>query len=435
MPTRKTPWIAAAGLLLLAGCFGIVRLLALPVGDVSVPPEMGLRGPLIVEFGHPLPPQAADDLALQPQTAGRWQIEGSQALFWPQSSLAVGQQFRVEIRAGLTTGDHRRLLRNLSFEVVVRQPQLAYLGGVSQSAEVWLARADGSGAVPLTATGGQALDFAPAPDGSRLVAVVQNEAGGSDLYLVERDGSDQRRLLACGTVHCQQPAWHPDGRQLIYTRVSVNTTPKLHTLNLAGQDESTGYSGWLPSWSPDGGWLVYYQRETREIHLVNLSSGEDWRLKDAEEAPGAWSEDGKFFYYLGLDGTGDGPFTIIYAVDLENRLVRPALATGSLATEYSLPRPSPAGDELLVGYRPAGTLTSKQLAIYSLQGEQVQPVTDEQLFTHASYAWSPDGTLIAYQRFQAGSADDSLPEVVVWRRADGLRLLIARDAALPAWLP
>jgi Tol biopolymer transport system component len=51
-----------------------------------------------------------------------------------------------------------------------------------------------------------------------------------------------------------------------------------------------------------------------------------------------------------------------------------------------------------------------------------------------SIAWSPDGTQLAYLRFQLMKAD-ARPEVWLLSIAGGEPKKIADNATLPAWLP
>lgn len=434
MTRKQWIWIAG-GALLLAGLLGFYRLWVLPAAQIVPPVEIGLRGPLVVELGTPVDVEMAQPyLEISPATPGRWTAEGTHISFWPVETLQAGEKLVLTARAGLQTGDGRRLLRDVVFSIVVRSPAIAYLGKVSTGAELWLAEANGSGNFQLTDTGGQVLGFAASWDGNQLAYVVHNDQNGSDIFLVQRDGSGAHLLIACGVDRCQDPAWKPDGSRILFTRTGSDGISHLRTLTLAGVDEDTGYQGLLPSWSPDGKTLAFYDPSLASIHLVDVASGLSWLLASAEENNGAWSADGTHFIYLGLAGSQATPYSVVYEAEIATQLIRPLLMDQIQWTEYSLPQPSPLGAELLVAQRPAGTFITKQLVICASQGEILQTVTDDVLFAHGSYSWSPDGSSVLYQRWETGSSDH-LPEVLAWRRSDGQRVLLAQDAALPAWVP
>ena len=63
----------------------------------------------------------------------------------------------------------------------------------------------------------EVIDYAPAPDGERIVYATQ---AGSDtaLRLVEPDGGGDRLLLECPAAECAAPVWSLDGLRLLFER-------------------------------------------------------------------------------------------------------------------------------------------------------------------------------------------------------------------------
>lgn len=118
------------------------------------------------------------------------------------------------------------------------------------------------------------------PDGQQIAYVRTNAVGARDLWLMDADGTDRRRLTRDGLVASGSPAWSPDGSQIAYggTCVPTSDDPELclgyedePVLNIVGSllpasrsstlvvDEggSGPMSGPLTvssrvSWSPDG---------------------------------------------------------------------------------------------------------------------------------------------------------------------------------------
>jgi Tol biopolymer transport system component len=67
-------------------------------------------------------------------------------------------------------------------------------------------------------------------------------------------------------------------------------------------------------------------------------------------------------------------------------------------------------------------------------GSQAHPLATDPEAHLGSIAWSPDGTELAYLRFQLMQAD-ARPEVWLMSMDGGKPTKLADNATLPAWLP
>jgi Tol biopolymer transport system component len=106
------------------------------------------------------------------------------------------------------------------------------------------------------------------PDGSRAAFIVNNIEPDGDskweykyvnqLYIVPTDGSAQPRQLT--REPASQPAWSPDGKQLVFVR-AVEGKSQLFLLPLDGgeavQLTRFRYGAANPKWSPDGKLLLF----------------------------------------------------------------------------------------------------------------------------------------------------------------------------------
>ena len=85
-----------------------------------------------------------------------------------------------------------------------------------------------------------------------------------DLWLMNPDGSGAEQLTVTGD--CSDPAWSPDGKQLVYVRRNEFADAQLWTLDVATlkatqfTQEPSEYSS--PRWSPDGSWLACLALDT-----------------------------------------------------------------------------------------------------------------------------------------------------------------------------
>lgn len=108
-------------------------------------------------------------------------------------------------------------------------------------AEIWVMRADGSGATRLTRN--DVLDDGPAwsPDGGRITFARTVEGGpngdlGADLWIMNPDGSNQTQLTTI-TGFVKQPQWSPNGRRILFARITPSTpTSDLFTIKSDGRD-------------------------------------------------------------------------------------------------------------------------------------------------------------------------------------------------------
>jgi Tol biopolymer transport system component len=133
----------------------------------------------------------------------------------------------------------------------------------STTVDIWKLRPDGSGAVNLTG-GGAANNGFPhfSPDGRQIV-FRSGRDGNHELYLMNADGSNPRRLTHHAATDTM-PAFSPDGKQVAFTS-NREGNHELYLLDLEGEGKpgelrrlthSPGFDT-HPVFSPDGRWLVF----------------------------------------------------------------------------------------------------------------------------------------------------------------------------------
>ena len=145
--------------------------------------------------------------------------------------------------------------------------------------------------------GGQA-----SPDGQYVAATLE-EAGNSNLYLLDSNGRPIRRLTSNPGIEVS-PSWSPDGRQLVFVS-DRSGSPQIYIIDLnGGQPRRLTYSGsynTAPAWSPKGDKIAYTGRVGRRfaIFTIAVAGGEPRQLTadshDSEDP--AWSPDGRFLVF------------------------------------------------------------------------------------------------------------------------------------------
>jgi Tol biopolymer transport system component len=167
-----------------------------------------------------------------------------------------------------------------SFVAAARSLQFAAAGRalVYQSAcyeppaNLYLAAADGSGLHRLTRTRVQQTAPAWSPDGKQI-AFVQADGTGlsckgcpSTLWVMDSDGTHARALTSAPLSESTwdtSPSWSPDGRDIVYSHSTVDSSGKLFVVPAAGgAPRGLDLAGGSPAWGP-----------TRIAYLGGLEQG------------------------------------------------------------------------------------------------------------------------------------------------------------------
>lgn len=169
--------------------------------------------------------------------------------------------------------------------------------------QVYAMDADGANLRRLTDYPGNDLSPAWSPDGSRIAFSGKRPGAERDgIYLMSADGSGLHRLGG-GAEWDTKPAWSPDGRSLAVVRIA---SPRAGTysgypvdvIDLATGDRRplTADDAWVRkvAWSPDGTWLAFSGVSTGfqdDIFVLDLKTGAQHALvfSSREETEPAWT--------------------------------------------------------------------------------------------------------------------------------------------------
>lgn len=187
------------------------------------------------------------------------------------------------------------------------------------SANLYVVDADGSNLRRLTDHPG--FDYTPdwSPDG-KTIAFLSDRDGFRELYAMDADGSNVRRLTfqeeASGRICC--PDWSPDGRKLAFGSFRAPTM-MTQVLDLE-TGEATVLSNWAgqPRWSPDGEWIAYWG-PGRQVHVMR-PDGSDARQVTAVDGMAnyaVWSPDGTRLVFNRMPGEGDFDGTELYIINVD----------------------------------------------------------------------------------------------------------------------
>nr|WP_230681296.1 LpqB family beta-propeller domain-containing protein [Paracidovorax cattleyae] len=139
------------------------------------------------------------------------------------------------------------------------------------------------------------------PDG-RTLAVTLSRDGSSQLYTIDANGGEPRRLMQSSGIDTE-PTYSSDGRS-IYFVSDRGGAPQIYRVPATGGSAErvtfTGAYNISPSISPDGKWLAYISRVggAFKLHVMDLTSGSVTSITDttADESP-SFAPNGKLIVY------------------------------------------------------------------------------------------------------------------------------------------
>jgi TolB protein len=144
----------------------------------------------------------------------------------------------------------------------------------------------------------------------KKITYTQESAGTpSQLWIVDRDGSNKTRLGTSQNVGIGKD-WCPLGLRVIYSAKDLDETDDLWLIDFYGTNQTrltnTSYNEWNPSFSPNGKWIVYVSDEggSPDIWLRDIEGNYRSRLTNntarIDSIP-RWSPDGSKIVFTGYN--------------------------------------------------------------------------------------------------------------------------------------
>jgi len=225
------------------------------------------------------------------------------------------------------------------------------------------------------------------PDGHKIVYV-----SGNDLWVVNSDGSDSRRLLTVNGVP-SKPRWSPDGKHLRFTL-------------------------WAPQAEGEAIWEVGADGSNLHQFLPGWNN-------PANEWCGVWTADGKYFVFQATHENEYGLWAIREETGLLHKGTYQPVLLASGPVNFDSPAPSRDGKRIFA----VGTQTRGELMRYDAKSRQFVPYLGG--ISASDVALSKDGEWACYVAY---------PEGTLWRsKLDGsqkLQLTVPPMLVImPRWSP
>ena len=190
---------------------------------------------------------------------------------------------------------------------------------------IWTMNPDGTGRINVTA-GSRSNDATPdwSPDASQIAFVSDRDDPTFEIYVMNADGGDVRRLTTNAASN-GQPMWSPDGKELLF-RSDLAGKIDLYVMNADGSNlrQLTDERGtdWFASWSPDGGTIAFASTRSgaQALYLMPADGGEPEQITpdDLEANDPDFSPDGKKLVFVN-NFCADCPESDVFVIDLESR--------------------------------------------------------------------------------------------------------------------
>ncbi len=446
--------LACAGLLAAAIAVVSADMRVVQVWPAEDEQQAAITAPIRVVFSREADAASLEARArIEPEVDGSWLVEGDEALFVADRALEPGASYTVTLEAGIRSQSDRQLAREFGWRFRTREPQLLYLGWPEPGADgrqLFVAAFEDAPR-QLTDHPQGVWDYAVHPQGVGIVYSVLREDGGADLWRMDRDGSEQRLLLACPEAACLDPAWAPDGETLAYERRDIwagapNLDPNAGRIWLLDLEEGEDlplfdYEVALhsPQWAPAGRRLAYTSPTLPGVEVYDLDTGELQQFANEWGASPAWAPDG---------GSLVLPELMLAGEELVVRLVRIDLADEHLSdisgdddfVKDTTPAWSPGGGWIALGRQfldDERWTPGRQIWLTRPDASEAYGLPAEAMADRYAFAWRPDGGALAYARTDLSQGPQVVPEVSVWifDFALGQARAVSDEAVLPKWLP
>ena len=279
----------------------------------------------------------------------------------------------------------------------------------------------------------------PGMAASRIAFSRRTEDGNQDIYVIDSDGENFRRLTSYDDL-TMSPAWSPDGRRIAFASRKGTGLPRIHQLNLETGEEKVIEPNRegdhiTPSYTPNGRELAFavtggnrsgifrYDVE-RDCCLTQISGGR-W-----DDLSPSFSPDGsRVAFNSNRLGTDHPQIYVMPSGGGEADLISPYIH--GQEGYYTSPEWAPMGDHVVFHGR-VSRRGSYQILVaeVSAQGRRLRQLTWEG--NNEDPSWAPDGRHIVF----VGRRDWGTGLMVVDAATGTYRMLLRGiDVRVPDWSP
>lgn len=261
--------------------------------------------------------------------------------------------------------------------------------------DFYLANADGSDEIPIAFFGG---NFNWSPDSQKIVYQKKVSVEDHDVFVYSLE-TGKNENVTNNPAFDADPNFSPDGKQIVFASLRDGNA-ELYLMNADGSDvrRLTNHPAWdsHPVFSPDGTTIAFpsdRESEDSDVYLMKSDgSGAVKRLTDWKSSeyvgPGCWSPDGTKIIFISDRYGGDDIFVI------NAEVFRPQLVLADEKSNLQFPSYSPDGKE--IAYQAEIEDKRGELRVFDVESKQTRIVLKTENADIAP-GLSPNGEWIAFQ--------------------------------------
>ena len=245
--------------------------------------------------------------------------------------------------------------------------------------------------------------FSISPDGQTILYTTMQTDGGTAIWSIDRNGTNQHIVLDCPTAHCTGPVWSPDGQKIIYERSEYFQT--LWWLDVKSGETKSVFSdprfpGYAPAFSRDGRWLSYISPTKYAIEGFSLVDGQSFSIRNLSGIPEQWSPvDDSLLYW---DLVSSTPQTVLSMKRYDPATGKMIDLSGTAGTQDYPAAWSPDGQWIAVVRVTLNadlSSTSSQIWLVKPDGSQAHVIVNVDGMSYTHMGWTPDGQKLVYSRY------------------------------------
>ncbi len=419
--------------------------------------HVGATSSIELVFSRPMKQETVTTrLKIESSMKGAVRWYSNRLVFIPDQLWAGGQEITLQLESGAQATSWLPFpMRGQSWEFTTSESALAYLWPSTGPADIY-ALDPVTGSIDRYTQGLNVLDYSASSDGRWFYFSAGNSQAGADLYRLDRIMANSllgqvyqpEKLHDCGTAQCRNPVVSVNDQILAYEYLLP--TPKggsgpaqVWTLSLpdmvatpAGQ---TDHETLQPAWS-ESGLLAYYDRTSSAYEVLNLVTQERTQMPNQTGQPGAWSPNGAYYLapeisYEQTSGNYETGTSHLLRYRIQDKTSKDISGDGSVEDVEAAYSPDGGSIAYTRKFLDAQHWSlGRQIWVMGSDGTNPHSITDEADYNHYDLAWSRDGSMLAFVRFNQVKISDP-PELWMVNLDGSNPVQLVIGGYSPIWIP